>query len=263
MPHRVLVTGCSSGIGRALAVELARRGHAVVATARDLSALDGLDLERKLALDVTDSASVAACVAAAGPVDVLVNNAGVTVWGPVEAPNEAEVQRLFETNLFGTLRMIRAVLPGMRRRGRGAVFQVSSAAARRPSPLLGHYAATKAALEAYSEALRMEVKASGIDVCIVSLGAVESRFGVNRREVNTGDYVALVAGTKARIAQSRKAPVSAEDVAARIADAIEAGNPPLRIDGGGDAFALIAERAAVSDAEWEERTLAGIAAAGG
>jgi NADP-dependent 3-hydroxy acid dehydrogenase YdfG len=127
-------------------LELVGRGYDVIATARRALSLNDLPVAATLALDVTDSASVKACIAAAEPVDVLVNNAGMTVWGPVESPNEIDVQNLFETNLFGALRMVRAVLPGMRTRGSGAIYQVSSAASRRPSALLGHYAATKAAL---------------------------------------------------------------------------------------------------------------------
>src|SRR5271166_5800223 len=111
---RVLITGCSSGFGRATAVELKKRGFEVVATARRPATLEDLDVDVRLALDVTDDASVAAAVSAAGVIDVLVNNAGIGVNGPVELVPLTEVRRLFETNFFGALRLMQAVLPQMR-----------------------------------------------------------------------------------------------------------------------------------------------------
>jgi short-subunit dehydrogenase len=256
MGKRILITGCSSGLGRAMAAELARRGHAVVATARRRATIADLDVAQHLALDVMSDQSVADAVGAAGAVDILINNAGVTVWGAVESPSATDVQRIFDTNVFGALRVLRGFLPAMRARKAGAIYQISSAAARRSTALLGHYAATKAALEAYSEALRIELSPFGIDVCIVSLGAIETKFGDNRQEVISPDYADLAARVKGRIAASRKVPWSAESVAVRIADAIEAGKPPLRLDGTSDAFALIAQRTTLADDEWERRTLA-------
>jgi short-subunit dehydrogenase len=146
----------------------------------------------------------------------------------------------------------------MRERGSGDIVQISSAVARRSTALLGHYAATKAAFDAYSEALRLELAPFGIKVCIVALGAVESSFGVNRKEIVEPAYEDLVDRVKARLAKARKSPFSAEFVAGRLADAIEAGNLPLRFDGTGDAFDLIAQRAALDDFEWERKTLAEI-----
>ena len=153
---RALITGCSSGFGRATAIELKARGHEVVATARRPETLDDLDVDARLALDVTDDASVAAAVAAAGQVDALVNNAGINVAGPVEKVPVDEVRRLFETNVFGALRMTQAVLPQMRARRGGTIVNVSSINGRVAQPLAGFYAATKFALEAMSEALHFE-----------------------------------------------------------------------------------------------------------
>lgn len=255
MSKRVLITGCSTGIGRALAETLAARGHEVIATARSVSQLDDLDVTQKIALDVTDPTSVNSAADAVGTIDVLVNNAGVTVWGGADSPPDEEIRRVFETNVFGMIRMTRAILPGMRARRSGLIVQISSAAAKRATAMLGHYAASKAALEAYSEAMRIELNEFGIGVCIVALGPVESNFGVNRREVITPEYEALAAKFKARIGRSRKSVSTPEDVATRIADLIEASEPPLRVDGTGDAFALVAERTSLSDADWEAKTL--------
>ncbi|MGH6632317.1 SDR family oxidoreductase [Sphingopyxis sp.] len=257
-PKHILITGCSSGIGRALVIEAARRGHRVTATARRPESLDDLPAARRLALDVTSDASVAEAVAAAGPVDVLINNAGVSLWGPVEAASSADVQGAFETNLFGALRVTRACLPAMRDRGSGAIFQVSSAAGKRSTAVLGHYAATKAALDAYSDALRIELRPFGIFVCSVLLGAVESAFPQNRQILPHPAYKAIIDGAMARVASNRTAPHSAASVAERIVDAIETGEPPLRLDGTGDAFALVRQRAEQDDVSWEEATLAGL-----
>ena len=121
-----LITGCSTGIGRATAVELTKRGYEVVATARRPETLDDLDVAQRLALDVDDDASVARVRDAVGAIDVLVNNAGFGLEGPVESVPLTEVRRLFETNFFGAARMIQAFVPAMRERGSGAVVNVSS-----------------------------------------------------------------------------------------------------------------------------------------
>jgi len=255
MAKRIVITGCSSGIGRALATELSARGHWVIATARRPQALADLDVAERLALDITDEESVQAAAAAAGDVDVLVNNAGVSIWGAVEGPGQVEVQRIFETNVFGMLRTLRAFLPGMRARRGGDIFQVSSTVAKRSSALVGHYAATKAAMDAYSEALRIELAPFDIRVCIVVLGAVTSDFGHNRRDIVTPGYEDLVEHVSAMLGQHNGNRHSSQSVALRIADAIEAGDPPLRMQGTPDAFAMYAQRATQADSEWERATL--------
>src|SRR4051794_17931133 len=154
---RVLITGCSTGIGRAAAEELTSRGHHVIATARRPETLADLDVAERLALDVDSDDSVAAALAAAGEFDVLVNNAGFGVGGPVEKVPLAEVRRMFETNVFGAVRMMQGVLPAMRERGQGTVVNVTSVAGVAVSPLSAFYSATKFALEAITEAARLEL----------------------------------------------------------------------------------------------------------
>ena len=178
---RVLITGCSTGIGRATAVELTARGHEVVATARRPESLDGLEVAERLALDVDDAASVQAAVAAAGTVDVLVNNAGWESAGPVEKADLDEVRAMFETNLLGAARMVQAVLPAMRERGSGTIVNVSSVAGVVAGPLNGFYAASKHALEAMSESLHYEVGHFGVRVVIIEPGAFATAFGDNAR----------------------------------------------------------------------------------
>lgn len=256
MQLRTLITGCSTGIGRALALELTRRGHEVIATARRLEALSDLPVAHRLALDVTSEASISAAVAAAGHIDVLVNNAGVGIWGPVEATSLEDVQRVFDTNVYGPLRMMRAVLPQMRMRGSGAVLQVSSAAGRFTGPLVGIYAASKHALEAYSEAMRIELASFGVRMTIVEPGAVESAFPQNRTSAASGAYEEVVQHFTRRLMANRTAATSSELVAARIAAILEEPTPRLRYAVTADAELFIDARRKQSDEEWERQQLA-------
>ena len=176
----VLITGCSSGIGRATAVRLHNAGFTVYATARrtdTLTDVAGRGL-RTVALDVTDEESMTQAVAAveadAGPVGVLINNAGYGLYGPVEQVPMAEIRRQFETNFFGLVRLTQLVLPGMRRRGRGRILNVSSMGGRITLPGGAFYHASKYAVEAFSDALRMEVAQFGIDVVLIEPGPVKT-----------------------------------------------------------------------------------------
>ncbi len=176
----VLITGCSSGIGRAAAVSLHDAGLRVYATARRVDTL--ADLAGRgiatLALDVTDETSMAAAVAAveaeAGAVGTLINNAGYGLYGPVEQVTMAEVRRQFETNFFGLVRLTQLVLPGMRRRQGGRILNVSSMGGRATLPGGAFYHASKYAVEAFSDALRIEVAQFGIDVVLIEPGPVRT-----------------------------------------------------------------------------------------
>jgi NAD(P)-dependent dehydrogenase (short-subunit alcohol dehydrogenase family) len=176
----VLITGCSSGIGRAAALSLHDAGLTVYATARRVDSLTGLAGRgmHTLALDVTDEASmtqaVAAVEAAAGAVGVLINNAGYGLYGPVEQLPMDEIRRQFETNFFGLVRLTQLVLPGMRRRGGGRILNVSSMGGRVTLPGGAFYHASKYAVEALSDALRMEVAQFGIDVVLIEPGPVKT-----------------------------------------------------------------------------------------
>ena len=153
---RILVTGAGRAIGAATATELASRGHHVVATARDPSLLDGLEVAQRLSLDVTDAASVAAAHEAVGELDAIVNNAGVNVTGPLEDYPLERLAEAFDTNAIGALRVLQPALAAWRARGSGVVVNVSSVQGRFATPLAGPYAATKHALEALSETLHYE-----------------------------------------------------------------------------------------------------------
>ena len=170
----ILITGASKGIGRATAAELARRGHRVVATARDPRTLDGLDVDQRLRLDVTDQAGVETAIGQAGDIDVLISNAGVIFSAAVEASPIPEIERLFALNTFGAIRVTQAVLPRMRNRGKGRLLFVSSTSGRTVLPGSSAYSASKWALEAFAETLAIELAGFGIDVTLAEPGPVSS-----------------------------------------------------------------------------------------
>src|SRR4051794_5434906 len=179
----VLITGCSTGIGRATAERLAKKGLTVYATARKLDSIADLAEAgcKTLALDVTDEESMKAAVAAVeeaeGAVGALVNNAGYSQSGAIEDVPLDQVRRQFETNVFGLIRMCQLVLPGMRREGSGRIVNISSMGGRLVFPGGGIYHATKHAVEAISDALRFEVRGFGIGVSIVEPGLIKTEFG--------------------------------------------------------------------------------------
>lgn len=243
----VIITGASRGIGRAIATELAARGHRVIATARQLEDLDGLDVDQRLQMDVTDQKSVDAALRDAGEVDVLVSNAGATIRAPLETVPLAEVDALFQLNTIGPLRVVQGVLPAMRARGAGRLVFVSSIQGRLVLPIIGPYGASKWALEALAETLAIEVGHFGVKVTIVQPGAVSSG-GAERAKsfLTTNDpYAPLLE----QLHLLRGESVTPEEVATAVADAIEQPNPPLRVPVGTPAkTALEARKAAPEDA---------------
>lgn len=198
-----LITGCSTGLGRALATAVLEHGDSVVVTARDASAVQDI-VDRHpatalgLALDVTDDAQVASVVSAAeerfGGIDVLVNNAGYGYRAAVEEGEDDAVQRLFDTHVFGTVRTVKAVLPGMRERRSGTIVNLSSIGARISPEGSGYYAAVKAAIEALTESLRKEVAPLGIRAFSVEPGGFRTDFA-GRSLTQSADPIADYAGT--------------------------------------------------------------------
>jgi NAD(P)-dependent dehydrogenase (short-subunit alcohol dehydrogenase family) len=179
----VLITGCSSGIGRATARRLASHGWTVYATARKPEAIADLEAAgcRTLALDVTDEASMVAAVKEVedthGAVGVLINNAGYSQSGAIETVPLEAVRRQFETNVFGLVRLTQLVLPKMRDQRWGKIVNLGSMGGKLVFPGGGHYHATKHALEAISDALRFEVRGFGVDVILLEPGLITTEFG--------------------------------------------------------------------------------------
>ncbi|HBE77595.1 MAG TPA: oxidoreductase [Firmicutes bacterium] len=179
-PKVVLITGCSSGIGKDLAARLSQNEYTVVATARNLATVTNLPTALKLSLDVTDNQSISTAVHEVierfGRIDVLINNAGYAVRSTVEEVPETQIQQMFDVNVFGVIRMVRAVVPFMRKAGSGQIINISSMAGKMVLPISGPYCASKFALEALSDALRLELAAFGISVVIVEPGNIHSHF---------------------------------------------------------------------------------------
>jgi NAD(P)-dependent dehydrogenase (short-subunit alcohol dehydrogenase family) len=232
-PKVAVVTGISSGLGRATAAELARRGFRVFGTVR---ALGGAELPgvEPIVLDVRDDASVERAVAdvlaRAGRIDVLINNAGTSIVGAIEETDTAQARALFDVNFFGAVRVTGAVLPAMRAQRAGRIAFVSSVVGFLPAPFMGFYAASKHALEGYAESLDHEVRALGIRAFLVEPGFMRTRLDKNSTVAarNIDDY----AGARHRVSASINSSVAAgEDpaiVATVIADALAHEQPRLR-----------------------------------
>lgn len=255
---RVLVTGCSSGIGRALVFELASRQYHVIASARRPETLADLPCQDRIRLDVASGESISAAMQCLGNIDILVNNAGFSLWGPVESVPVDQARELFDTNFFGAMRMSNAVLSAMRHRGSGLIIQISSSAGRYTRPLLGYYSASKHALEAASQALRLELAPFGVKVSCISVGAVASSVSANRKSFDSPDYAEITGLFQSQLLSKRTSPSSCEDVAKTIADIIADGGARFRYDGTEDSRINVAERQALSDEEYEAQQLTGI-----
>ena len=265
----VLITGCSTGIGRATALRLARSGWTVYATARRPEALADLAQAgaRTLALDVTDEESMRGAVDAVeraeGAVGVLVNNAGYSQSGAIETVPMQAVRRQFETNIFGLVRLTQLVLPKMRAQRWGRIVNVGSMGGRLSFPGGGHYHATKHALEALSDAMRFELRGFGIDVILLEPGLITTEFGeaasasmtgiTSSRDAPYGNFNAAVdAITKgAYDGPMRHLGAGPERVAKVIEQAIRRRRPPSRIKITPSARLTIAMRRLMSDRAWD------------
>jgi NAD(P)-dependent dehydrogenase (short-subunit alcohol dehydrogenase family) len=244
MMASILITGASKGIGHATAAEFARRGHRVVATARNPKTLDDLAVDQRLALDVTDPDSVATAVEQAGDIDVYVSNAADIFYAAVEATPLAEFARILELNTVGALRVAQAVLPGMRARGHGRLLFMSSVAGRIVLPPGAAYAATKWALEAMVEALAIETAPFGIDAALLEPGAVDSGAldDVTTYTLPDDPYAALLA-----VGGAAYEKMTVEEVASGVVDAAEVKHLPLRIPLGVVAEKILGARKAAPD----------------
>jgi NAD(P)-dependent dehydrogenase (short-subunit alcohol dehydrogenase family) len=240
----VLITGCSSGFGLATARYFLERGWKVIATMRTPreDVLPRSDHLRVLALDVTDARSIQHTLEAAGPIDVLVNNAGIGVLGALEGTPMETARSVFETNTLGTMAMTQAVLPQFRQRQAGVVVNVTSSVTLKSLALLSVYTASKAAVNAFTESLALELQPFQVRVRLVLPGrAPETRFGENARSRMEGSipqpYAALAQTIFAQWGQSSEV-TQAQDVAEAVWRAATDPTAPVRIPAGADAVAL-------------------------
>jgi NAD(P)-dependent dehydrogenase (short-subunit alcohol dehydrogenase family) len=262
----VVVTGCSTGFGLETALAFARRGDRVFATMRNVAKADallaaaqgeGLEVD-VVALDVNDEASVrdgvASILATAGAIDVLVNNAGIGSRAAVECFDDQTIRDVFETNVFGVLRMLRAVLPGMRERGAGAVVNVSSMAGRVAVPFNALYCASKHALEAFSEALALEIEPFGVRVALIEPGYFRTSIGENVTARSNLDpaspYAAVERLALDAVATSVEGGGDPRIVAEVIVEAATTDRPRLRWPVGADAERIITAHRTLSDDDW-------------
>ena len=268
----VLITGCSSGIGEATARRLLALGHTVYATARRPQTLEHLaaDGAQVLALDVTDEESMVAAVAAViadhGRVGALVNNAGYGAYGAIEDVGLATVRAQFETNVFGMARLTQLVLPSMREHGCGRIIMMSSMGGRFTFPFGGYYHASKYAVEAFSDALRVEVKPFGIKVSIIEPGLITTRFSATAAgtlgaatpaQSAYAGAAKVVDTTIARSYANPKMTAGPDAVAKAVAHAVSARRPRTRYVVTGAARALIAARALTPGRVWDRIVAAG------
>ncbi|MDR9774271.1 oxidoreductase [Rhizobium hidalgonense] len=266
-----LITGASSGLGRALAEAVLARGWRAAITARRPEALSDLTAEHgdralALALDVTDSRSVASAVHDAethfGAIDVLVNNAGYGYLSSIEEGEDADIRAQFETNVFGLIDVTKRVLPGMRSRRRGHIFNLSSLGGLVAFAATGYYHATKFAVEALSESLSHEVKPLGIEVTILEPGAFRTDWA-GRSMVESKTVIDDYADTSGKRRQttrsaSGKQPGDPARAATAIISAFEAEEPPLRLLLGAPALKIARDRLDALRANfdaWAETTL--------
>ena len=262
----VLITGCSTGIGRATAERLADDGWNVHATARRLEAIEDLAGKgcKTHALDVTDERSMESAVEEVekeGPVGALVNNAGYSQSGAIETIPMESVRRQFETNVFGLMRMCQLVLPGMRRAGSGRIVNLSSMGGRLTFPGGGIYHATKHAVEALSDALRFEVSGFGVEVVVIEPGLIITEFGETANASigaveEHGPYAKFNENVGKVTANAYKGPMARfgagpEAVAAKIAKALTARRPSTRYKVTTSARAMMGMRRLMTDRMWD------------
>ncbi|WP_433366622.1 oxidoreductase [Actinoplanes sp. CA-142083] len=260
-----LITGCSTGLGRALAEAVLERGDNAAVTARDVTAVEDLTKAYAsnalaLALDVTDASQVAAATRAAterfGAIDVLVNNAGYGYRAAVEEGDPGDVQTLFDTNFFGAVAMIKAVLPGMRARRSGAIVNISSIGAKVCPPGSGYYAAVKSALEGMTGSLRKEVAPLGITAMAVEPGGFRTDFA-GRSLTQSATAIADYADTAGKRRKENDPthgtqPGDPSRAAEAIIKAVSSPAPPAMLVLGNDALSAYAAVLDAQRAELEE-----------
>ncbi|MGO4588056.1 oxidoreductase [Paenarthrobacter sp. 2TAF44] len=266
-----LITGCSTGLGRALAQAVLARGDNAVVTARDVSKLQELTTEfpttaLAVALDVTEQSQVDAAVQQAedqfGAVDVLVNNAGYGYRAAIEEGDDGDVRALFDTNVFGPVAMIKAVLPGMRSRRSGAIVNISSIGARICPPGSGYYSASKAALEGLSGSLQKELKPLGISVTVVEPGGFRTDFA-GRSLTQSAQAIEDYAETAGKRRKEHDTvhgtqPGDPDKAAEVIIAAVEAAETPAFLLLGADAvyaYGAVEEAQRAEVERWREQSL--------
>jgi len=254
----VLITGVSSGIGQATARLLAQRSFTVFGTSRNPTSVETISGVELLPLDVCSDEAVEACLKTlfkkTGRLDILINNAGYVLRGAIEEPTLEESKAQFETNLFGVIRMVKGVLPIMRRQGNGQIINISSMAGLVASPFVGYYSSSKFALEGYTEALRHEAKPFNVQVSLVELGFIKtnvwdnSKVAVNRIS-DYDPWRQRALEVRHQFEEKALEPAVVAEVILRI---IESKSPRLRYTVGSDVARLSRLRRFLPEAMFEK-----------
>jgi NADP-dependent 3-hydroxy acid dehydrogenase YdfG len=263
----VLITGCSSGIGRATALAFIQAGYTTYATARKPETLKELEAKgcHTLQLDVTNDTSMKAAVQAIeakhSAIDILVNNAGYGLNGPVEELDMNSVKHQFETNVFGLVRLSQLVLPGMRCKGWGRIINIGSVGGTFTAPGAGAYHASKWAIESFNDALRFEVKSFGVDVVLIQPTGVYTEFDkkitVSSSPLSNNSPYKFFMDNHVKVTtqmfsgKSSAGIIKAEDVASTILKAAQASRPHTRYKVGLSAHLYSGLRRLVSDRQWD------------
>lgn len=246
-----LVTGAASGIGRSIALELSVRGMEVIGGDLDRKSMGDMPLAGTVELDVSNPQSVEAAVSEVGKIDILINNAGIGLWGPIEEVPMDDVQRLFDVNYFGAVRMTHAVLPQMRERRSGVIGNVTSVVAKAPNVLTAHYASVKAALDIFTEGLSYEVDHFGIRVFAVLPGNIATNIGATRKVYGLhGPYARLAEMWIAAVGRMKTNPP--ETVASVVYQALNDPNRAIRYAGSPDAHEQQEARGTSDDAGYKD-----------
>jgi short-subunit dehydrogenase len=259
----IIITGASSGIGKATAKKLISEGHTVYAGARRVENMQDLkEMGGKIiSLDVTDNPSIEnfvnQVIQEEGKIDVLFNNAGFGLYGPVEDLTIDQARHQFEVNLFGLARITQLVIPQMREQGSGKIINTSSMGGKIYTPLGAWYHATKHALEGWSDCLRLELKGFGIDVVIIEPGAIETGFGDEvlkglPEKSKSGPYAPIIEGVLAAFAGGSIKPSSADVIAGVVSKAISSKKPKTRYLAGAMSHQLIWIRRLLGDRGYDK-----------
>ena len=258
----ILITGAASGFGKATALQLLEKGHLVYPTDINLDAMDDLRAlgAHPLQMDVTNIADiekgVAAIVADQGRIDVLVNNAGFAVYDLIESGDIERARKQFDVNFWGPAMLTRAVLPHMRAAKAGRIVNTASLAGRVAGPMTGWYSASKFAIEALSDALRIEAASFGVKVALIEPGSFSTGFGkVATSQFDqlkpAAEYKALVENYIASYRARRSSAPTPEPVVEAMLEAILSDSPKLRYVVGKDAEAVVKAKATLSDEEFD------------
>lgn len=250
---KILITGASRGLGLALATAFIEKKYDVIASARNQEMIKLEGAYKKVQLDVTKPETIRKVIGNLRDIDILINNAAISVGGPAEAVPFAAVKQLFAANFFGPVNLMQAVIPDMRKKGGGLIVNISSSASQFAPPYGGFYSASKAALEMISEEFYFELKHFGIDVMVMQCGAIDTGIADRQRQFHMHVYDELDQQMSARFEHykrndTRSSPLQ---VATKIIGAIEKPYHPFKTVIGTDAAYMLKMRKMMNDRQWE------------